>query len=584
LIEAWTDERSRAVFDQDSARLDAVRADRAEAAAALFRGPGREWDSIRSLHVAEEEVERAIDRALGRRGFGTLVDIGTGTGRMIELFGPASDQAIGIDRSSEMLRLARVKLESAGVRSSLRQGDMYALPLADGSADCASSTRCSTMRMLPRTRLPKPLGYSLPVRNTCSSSTSPPTTARSCARATRICASAFADEVMAGWFAAAGLEVDHVEHLEGGELTVTLVARRKAVRRAEAEGRMNRHRLEQLKPSRAAVRAGARRHSGQLRILPAQNRDDGRDLVAVDPDACAARPAVRLGHLWRRRLDPRAHPRDRRADPRRDRFDAGGAPHLRRRKPRRESTPSPAITGKWAFGTWSRLRGDPPEPGASLIRAASGRLCQCRRAGRRAEADRAVRHLGRRYPEVHPTAAAAKPDLDNLKRKIDAGADRAITQFFFSAESFFRFRTRRGGGIDIEMVPGILPVSNVAHDSAEVRPGRPAAPAIPQWLDELFEGLDDLPAARQLIAATVAAELVRAALCRRRTPFPLLHAQPGRAQLRDLPFARSSAEMSAAANLPRAEAAERILIKDGAYGTMIQAERLAGKTIAAGST
>ena len=74
------------------------------------------WDQIRSLHVAESEVERAIDRALGKRPLGRLVDIGTGTGRMIELFGPRASQAIGIDRSSEMLRLARVKLEAAGNR------------------------------------------------------------------------------------------------------------------------------------------------------------------------------------------------------------------------------------------------------------------------------------------------------------------------------------------------------------------------------------------------------------------------------------------------------------------------------------
>ena len=95
------------------------------------------WDQIRSLHVAEADVEKAIDRTLGKRRLGRLVDIGTGTGRMIELFAPRAAYAIGIDKSSEMLRLARVKLEEAGViASSLRQGDMYALPLQDGSADC----------------------------------------------------------------------------------------------------------------------------------------------------------------------------------------------------------------------------------------------------------------------------------------------------------------------------------------------------------------------------------------------------------------------------------------------------------------
>jgi methylenetetrahydrofolate reductase (NADPH) len=109
------------------------------------------------------------------------------------------------------------------------------------------------------------------------------------------------------------------------------------------------------------------------------------------------------------------------------------------------------------------------------------------------------------YPEVHPEAHCPDSDLDNLKRKIDAGATRAISQFFFSADNFFRFRDRAtAAGIDAEIVPGILPVSNVAQTRKFA--GLCGA-EIPGWMDEMFEGLDALPAARQLIAATVAAEL-----------------------------------------------------------------------------
>ena len=109
------------------------------------------------------------------------------------------------------------------------------------------------------------------------------------------------------------------------------------------------------------------------------------------------------------------------------------------------------------------------------------------------------------YPEVHPEADCPDSDLDNLLRKIDAGADRAITQFFFSAENFFRFRDRVAArGVDIEIVPGILPVSNVAQTRKFA--GMCGA-AIPDWMDRIFEGLDDLPAARQLVAATIAGEL-----------------------------------------------------------------------------
>ena len=109
------------------------------------------------------------------------------------------------------------------------------------------------------------------------------------------------------------------------------------------------------------------------------------------------------------------------------------------------------------------------------------------------------------YPECHPDSQSLLADLDNLKRKVDAGADRAITQFFFSPDCFLRFQDAvAAAGMNIEIVPGILPVSNVATTR---RFAQTCGASIPQWLDELFEGLDDLPAARQLIAATVAAEL-----------------------------------------------------------------------------
>jgi ArsR family transcriptional regulator len=221
LIESWTDPQSSAIFDEDSARLDAVRADRAEAAARYFSAQADVWDSIRSLHVSEAEVERAIGRALDGNGLGTLVDIGTGTGRMIELFGPRARQAIGIDRSSEMLRLARVKLESAGVASSLRQGDMYALPLEDESADCViihqvlHYAHAPAAAIAEAARVLSPGGTLLVVDFAAHEREE----LRVRDAHLRL---GFADEVMAGWFAAAGLEVDHVEHLEGGELTVTL--------------------------------------------------------------------------------------------------------------------------------------------------------------------------------------------------------------------------------------------------------------------------------------------------------------------------------------------------------------------------
>jgi methylenetetrahydrofolate reductase (NADPH) len=109
------------------------------------------------------------------------------------------------------------------------------------------------------------------------------------------------------------------------------------------------------------------------------------------------------------------------------------------------------------------------------------------------------------YPECHPEAASPQADIEHLKRKIGAGGDRAITQFFFSAECFFDFRDRvAAAGLDVEIVPGILPVTNVAQAR---KFAAQCGTAIPGWLDRMFEGLDERPAARQLVAATIAAEL-----------------------------------------------------------------------------
>ena len=111
------------------------------------------------------------------------------------------------------------------------------------------------------------------------------------------------------------------------------------------------------------------------------------------------------------------------------------------------------------------------------------------------------------YPECHPDSADATADLDNLRRKLDAGANRAITQFFFEPETFFRYRDElAAAGIDAEIVPGIMPVMNFASVK---RMSAMCGTAVPPWMARLFEGLDDHPAARQLGAATVAAELSR---------------------------------------------------------------------------
>ena len=121
---------------RDRERLASVRAARAAAAQAYFRAHAAEWDRIRKLHVADEAVEDAIRSALAGKPFRSLLDLGTGTGRMLELFGREIERGLGLDLSLDMLLLARDRLERAGMKHcSVRQGDIYDLPLGNDSFD-----------------------------------------------------------------------------------------------------------------------------------------------------------------------------------------------------------------------------------------------------------------------------------------------------------------------------------------------------------------------------------------------------------------------------------------------------------------
>jgi methylenetetrahydrofolate reductase (NADPH) len=109
------------------------------------------------------------------------------------------------------------------------------------------------------------------------------------------------------------------------------------------------------------------------------------------------------------------------------------------------------------------------------------------------------------YPEVHPEAVDAETDLDNLKRKIDAGASRAITQFFYSTDAWFRFMDKvLAAGITVPVLPGIMPVSSFA--AIRRMSGNTE---IPVWMESMFDGLDDRPGPRALVSAVVAADLCR---------------------------------------------------------------------------
>lgn len=124
------------VLLSDRVRLDEVRRARADVAARYFATHAASWDSLRALHVAEETVEAAILRTVGERPVGSLLDVGTGTGRMLELLAPRAGRALGIDMSTQMLGMARARMDRAGLRNTqLRQGDIFALPAERNAFD-----------------------------------------------------------------------------------------------------------------------------------------------------------------------------------------------------------------------------------------------------------------------------------------------------------------------------------------------------------------------------------------------------------------------------------------------------------------
>ncbi len=227
LAARWLDDDSAQQLRIDANRLDAIRDARAEAARRYFEQHARTWADIRSLHVEESAIERGIEQALAGEELGTLLDIGTGTGRMLELFADRADAAIGVDRSSDMLRLARVKLDDAGVTgASLRQGDMYALPMGEESVETIilhqvlHYAQSPGMAIAEAARVLKPDGRLLVIDFAAHDRAE----LRERDAHLRL---GFADDAMRGWFRAAGLELDLIDRLEGGELTVILWRGRK---------------------------------------------------------------------------------------------------------------------------------------------------------------------------------------------------------------------------------------------------------------------------------------------------------------------------------------------------------------------
>jgi len=149
------------------------------------------------------------------------------------------------------------------------------------------------------------------------------------------------------------------------------------------------------------------------------------------------------------------------------------------------------------------LRGDPPQGQSAYVPHPEGYRYSCDLvAGLKKIADFEITVAA--FPEKHPDSASFEADIEYLKKKIDAGATRAISQYFFDVEHYFRYIERvRKAGITIPVLPGILPVGNVAQVK---KFSAMCGASVPAWLEKLFNGLDDNPGMRNLVAANVAAE------------------------------------------------------------------------------
>ena len=219
---------------QDQAQLSLVRKARAEMAERYFAAHAQEWDAIRSLHLPEAEVERAMLALLRDAPLGKMLDIGTGTGRMVELFGAAAQSIIAIDNSPEMLRLARAKLldseTASGLnlvqKTELKQGDFNNLPVANGTVDSVILHQVLHYAQHPEavlvevSRVLKPAGVVL-IADFAAHDREDLRTEHAHARL------GFSDESMKHWLTASNLGLVQTRTLDGGELTVKIWVARK---------------------------------------------------------------------------------------------------------------------------------------------------------------------------------------------------------------------------------------------------------------------------------------------------------------------------------------------------------------------
>lgn len=209
-------------FAEDMESLMAIRRERAERAQSYFQLNANDWDRLRSLYVAEEQVEQELLRQQGGHHIGSLLDIGTGTGRMLELFAPHAEKAIGIDVSRAMLSIARAQLDGADIgHCQVRLGDMYELALDDQSQDLILFHQVLHFADEPAKAIAEAARVLTPGGTILIADFAPHDQEflRDEHAHRRL---GFADEEVSQWGQSVGLETKSLSHLDGGKLRVTI--------------------------------------------------------------------------------------------------------------------------------------------------------------------------------------------------------------------------------------------------------------------------------------------------------------------------------------------------------------------------
>ncbi len=218
-----------AILEQDATQLSddldslvAIRQERADRAQAYFQQNASDWDKLRSLHVSEEQVEQELLRQQGGERIGSFLDVGTGTGRMLELFAPFAEQALGIDVSRAMLTIARAHLDGEGYgHCQVRQGDMYDLNVPDSSQELIVFHQVLHFAEDPAEAIAEAARALAPGGRILVADFAPHEFEflRDDHAHRRL---GFADDEVSGWGKAVGLAVNTLTHLDGGDLRVTI--------------------------------------------------------------------------------------------------------------------------------------------------------------------------------------------------------------------------------------------------------------------------------------------------------------------------------------------------------------------------